>query len=81
MIVPQTVKYQDPKSVLVVSNRGLLRQVFVPIKLLCIEEVEKIPAGSIVYADAVFMHRKHRILFFIYGKLIPYHYFSIPVEW
>jgi hypothetical protein len=77
----ETVRYQDPRSVLVVSHKGLLRQVFVPIKLLCVEGVEQIPVGSYVFADAVFLHKKYRLLYWICGRLIPYHFFTIPADW
>lgn len=81
MSTPDIIKYQDPKSVLVVNDKGKIRQVFTPFKVQCMEAIEHIPLSSIVYVEAVFMHKQYVLLYFINQRLFPYHHFRIQVNW
>lgn len=80
MSAPEMVKY-DAKSLLVVNDKGLIRQLFTPFKVQCIEPVESIPALSFVFVDAVLMHKKYVLLYWINQKPIPYHHFRVLVTW
>jgi hypothetical protein len=79
--LPDVVKYQDPKCVLVVNDKGKMKQVFTPFKVQCIEEVDQIPFQSFVYVDAVLIHKKYVLLYFINQKPYPYHHFRIQITW
>lgn len=82
MSFKETVKYQDPKSLLVITDKGQLRQLFVPIRAQCIKAVDQIPVGSWVYVDAIFLHRKFLLLYWINNsRLLPYHCFTFPIIW
>lgn len=81
MSLKDAVLFQDPKSVLVVSDKGLLRQLFVPFRVQCVIAHERIPVDSYVFVDAVFLHRKYLLLYWINQTLIPYHHFTINIAW
>jgi len=81
MSVREVVRYQDPKSILVINHQGQIRQLFVPFRVVCIETVQNIPKGSLVYVESVFLHRKYILLYWINQRLIPYSFFSIQISW
>lgn len=81
MSSPDVIKYQDPKSILVVNERGQIRQLFCPFKVQCIEAVENIPVHALLYVEAVFVHKKYVLLYWIHQKPYAYHYFRVLVTW
>lgn len=71
---------QDPGSLLVVSDAGKMRQLFVPFRVRCVHPLEGMPEGSLVYVCGVYHNRKHRLLFWINNhQLLPYQYFHIEI--
>lgn len=81
MSVQDVIRYQDPKSILIVNEKGQIRQLFVPFRVKCIEAVQNIPVNSYVYVDSVFLHRKYLLLYFINQRLIPYNHFTFQISW
>jgi hypothetical protein len=82
MSIKDVVKYQDPKSLFIVNETGQMRQLFVPIKARCIEAVDHIPFGSWIYIDAIFLHRKFLLLYWVNNsRLLPYYHFTIKITW
>ncbi len=71
----------DGKSVLVVTEKGALRTLFVPFKVRCIHPVENIPENSYVFVELVIMDNRYRLLYWINQRMIPYDRFSIRVDW
>jgi len=81
MSIPEVIKYQDPKSLLVIGEHGQLRQLFVPFKVKCVQPLEHIPANTWVYVEAVFLHPRHRLIYWINQRLYPYDQFRIEVHY
>lgn len=81
MSVKDVVKFQDPKSILIVNSEGKMRQLFVPFRVKVIEPVEGLPLNSFVFVDSVFLHRKYLLLYWINQRLIPYHHFTLNITW
>lgn len=81
MSTHEVIKFQDPKSILVVNERGTMKQLFTPFRVKCIEPYENIPLDSYVYVEQVFLHRKYLLLYWINQRLIPYHYFAFQINW
>ena len=77
MSAPDVVQYHDPKSILVVTKAGKVRQLFVPFKVRCNTPVEGIPENTRLYVDLVLEHKRHLLLYWINQKPYPYHYFRI----
>jgi hypothetical protein len=77
----EVVKYQDPKSILVVNPQGHMRHLFTPFRVKCIEPLEQIPVGAFVFVDAVFLHRKYLLLYWVNQRLVPYHHFTFEIKW
>ena len=74
------VKLQDPKTLFVVTIKGQLRVLYLPVRVKCIGKVEQIPAGARVYIEAVFMNKKHLMVYWIGGRLYEYHYFLLDIQ-
>jgi DNA repair protein RadC len=74
-------KLQDPKSLLVVSSKGQMRQLFVPFRVECIHPVEHIRLNTHVFVEGVFLHRKYILIYFINQRLYPYFHFRIPLNY
>jgi hypothetical protein len=81
MSTPDVVKYHDPKSILLVNDKGQMKQVFTPFRVQCIEAVDQIPLLAIVYVDAVFMHKKHVLLYWINQRPYGYSHFRVQITW
>ena len=77
MSAPDVVQYQDPKSILVVTKTGKVRQLFVPFTVRCSTPVEGIPENTRLYVDLVLKHKRYLLLYWINQKPYPYYYFRI----
>jgi hypothetical protein len=78
----EVVLFQNPKSILVVTQKGQMRQLFTPFRVICIEALDQIPLDCIVFVDAVFLHREHRLLYWVNNsRLVPYHHFAFQINW
>lgn len=81
MSLVETIKYQDPRRILVVGTKGAIRELHCPFRVQCIEGLDHVPLNSWVYVDGVFLHRKHRILYHINQRFYPYHFFRIELHY
>ena len=76
---PEVVKYQDPKSVLVVGQKGRIAQLYCPFRVQCIQPLEQIPKDTWVYVEGVFLHPRYKLTYWINRRLYPYQYFRIEL--
>ena len=74
------VKYQDPKSILVIGQHGKLRQLYVPFRVRCIQPLERVPLDALVYVELVMMHPKYVLLYWANQQAYPYHHFRIELN-
>lgn len=81
MSTAEVIHYQDPKSILIVNDKGQMKQLFTPFRVKCIDPVHNIPVNSFVFVDSVFIHRKYILLYWINQQLIPYHHFTFQISW
>ena len=77
----EVVKLQNPKCLLVINGKGQLRHLFLPVRVRCVEKLDHIPFGAYVYIEAAFLHKKHLLIYWIGGRLYPYHYFLLEVQY
>ena len=73
------IKTQHPKSLFVITSKGRLHQLFLPVRVRCIEAQDRIPCGAYVYVEAAFTNPQHRLIYWITGRLYPYYYFCIEI--
>lgn len=75
-----SIKYRDSKSLLLLNQCGKLKQLYVPFKVKCISQVEKISPGTWVYVNQVSEHPDHLILYKVFNTWVPYNYFQIIIN-
>ena len=59
------VKFCDKNSILIINSRGVIRQLYTPFKVQCIENVGRYKAGSIVYVEEVDTGDKDELIYHI----------------
>jgi hypothetical protein len=74
------IKYYDHLSILIVNNSGIVKRLYVPFRVTCAVPIDKLKFGVIVYVDGVYSDREHKLVYQINGLAIPYHYFTISIN-
>ena len=70
----------DPFSIMVINQKGYLRKLYCPFRVLCIESLDSIPRNTWCFVDKVAADSKEIILYGINGKQFPYRYFQIYIS-
>lgn len=70
----------DPNSIIVINRKGLLRKLYCPFRILCIETVGNIQKNTWCYVDRVEQDPVAIILYNIGGYRVPYHHFHIYIN-
>jgi len=73
------VQFVDPFTVLVINAKGLMRQVYTPFRVQCIQPAGHIPVQAWVYVDGVWQDKTDRLLYLVGGKLYPYWCFRLQI--
>ena len=73
----ENLKVADPKSLLVVTQGGKLRKLFVPIAVKCLRDIEILKQGCTIYVEEVAEHHQHKIIYRILGSWYPHRYFRV----
>lgn len=76
---PVKVQFVDPFTILCITERGAMRQIYTPFRVQCIQSAGTIPNNAWVYVDGVWQDKKDRLLYMIGGKLYAYHYFRLQI--
>lgn len=69
----------DPYSIMVINQKGYLRKLYTPFRVLCVDPINSIPRNTWCYVDKVAADPKELILYGINGIQIPYRYFHIYI--
>lgn len=74
------LSFYDERTLLLVSRRGVLRQLHVPFQVKAVHAIGIIKAETIVYVEAVAQHREHRIMYRILNQWVPYYHFKLIIQ-
>lgn len=72
-------QFYDYNTLLVVNHHGVIRRLYTPIKVLCIDPIENIRIGIWVYIDEIRTTRKDELIYLINGKEYPHRCFAIQI--
>ena len=72
-------QFYDYNTLLVINHQGAIRQIYTPIKVLCIDPVENIKIGIWVYIDEIRTTRKDELVYLINGKEYYHSHFAIQI--
>jgi hypothetical protein len=71
------LSFYDERTLLLITRRGVLRQLHVPFQVKAVQAVGIIKEGTIVYVEAVAQHREHKIMYRVLNQWIPYYKFLL----
>ena len=77
MAKKQKVEFLHPNVLLVITPKGIILELYTPIRAEVIREMGNLPKGTKVYIDAIVKDNKHKILYCIGSKWYAYHHFKV----
>jgi hypothetical protein len=77
MAKKQQVEFLHPNVLLVITPKGVILELFTPIRAEVIRKVGNLPKGTKVYIDAILKSEEHMILYCISGIWYPYNFFRV----
>ena len=76
----ELLKWISPDSLLVIDNKGLLRRIYCPFKVICLVTFPEIKEGEKVNVDAVKLTVEVKEVFLIKGVAYYIIYFKILLD-
>lgn len=73
----QNVEFLFPNILLLVNSKGILIELFTPIRAKIINRIGNLEVGTSVYIEAIMQSREHKILYYVMGNWFPYNYFKV----
>ena len=71
------VHYFDTYSILVITKESVIRRLYTPIEVVCIDSVDDLQYGAVLFVDEVFPDEDDILLYKIKGNLYAYKHFII----
>ncbi len=72
--------YHNEQTLMLVSKKGILRELKVPFQVKAVEPIGIIKIGTLVYVEAVAQHQQFKIMYRVLNQWMPYQYFLIVIE-
>ena len=76
-ILEEINKHCKPNSILIITNDGTLKRLYVPFKVVCIRAVITYQIGDVLIVNAVKVSVDLIMVYVIDGKALFYYYFKI----
>jgi hypothetical protein len=70
----------DPHSIMVVNTKGVLKKLYCPFRVKCIEPVQDIRENTWCYVDYVEQSANEKLLYWIGSKKYSYRHFHIYIS-
>jgi len=77
MAKKQQIEFLHPNLLLVIAPKGIILELYTPIRAEVIREIGNLPQGTKVYIDAIMKSNEQKLLYLITGKWYPYSRFNI----
>jgi len=77
MMDGQMVHYFDTYSILVITKESVIRRLYTPVEVVCIDSVDDLEYGAVLFVDEVFPDEDDILLYKIKGNLYAYKHFII----
>ncbi len=77
MAKKQQVEFLHPNVLLVITPKGIILELYTPIRAEVTRKVGNLPKGTKVYIDSILKSEEHKILYCISGKWYPYNIFRV----
>jgi hypothetical protein len=76
----KSLYYYNSNVLLVVNQLGLIRVLYTPFRVQCIEPIDQIRLNTWVYVEEVFSSPKDELVYLIYGHSYSYKNFRVQVN-
>lgn len=73
------IQYCSSDRVLLVNNKGKIRVLYTPFRVLCIDKIQDIPLNSWVYVEEVLSNHQDQLQFVIFGCPYLHKHFQLPI--
>lgn len=73
----QQVEYLHPNVLLLITPKGVLIELFTPIRAKVINQVGNLEEGTSVWIEAIMQSKEHKIMYYVLGSWYAYHHFKI----
>ena len=74
------IQFIDERSLLVVTVKGQMRQLFVPFNVQVLRDTAYFKENSWVVVEEIRQHPQHMLLFRVFNHWWPYYLFKIDVK-
>ena len=76
----QMVHYFDSYSILVITKESVIRRLYTPIEVLCIDSIDELKFGEPYLVDEIFPDEDDILLYKVNGNLFAYKNFTITIN-
>lgn len=73
----QHVEYLHPNVLLLITPKGVLIELFTPIRAKVICKVGNLEEGTSVWIEAIMQSKEHKIMYYVLGSWYAYKNFNI----
>ncbi|MFM7014774.1 hypothetical protein [Flavobacterium sp.] len=73
----QKVGFLHPNVLLVITPKGIILELYTPIRAEVVREIGNLPKGTKVYIDAIVKDNLNKIIYCIGSKWYPYRHFKV----
>jgi hypothetical protein len=77
MAKKQQIEFLHPNVLLVITPKGIIMELFTPIRAQVTKSIGNLTIGTYVYIDSIVKDNKYKILYCIGSKWYPYHHFKV----
>jgi len=77
MAKKQQIEFLHPNVLLVITPKGIIMELFTPIRAQVTKPIGNLTIGTYVYIDSIVKNDEHKILYCIASKWYPYSYFRV----
>ena len=74
------LSFYDERTLLLITRRGVLKQLHVPFQVKASQAIGIIKEGTIVYVEAVAKHKEHKIMYRVLNQWIPCYNFQLIIQ-
>lgn len=75
------ITYMDNRSLLVINDKGKMKQLFAPFRVQVIQPYHSLLRYTMVYVEEIKFSRKYILLYRILDQWIPYYHFLLLVPY
>jgi hypothetical protein len=73
------LQYYNSNTVIVINQKGQIKALYTPFRVICISPTDVITTGVRVYVEEVLSNDKDELLYVIFSTIHSYKHFKLPI--